>query len=93
MHPPVILDVLYPCSLKTQGKHQPLRIISEPLTALLKTNGKRASAFLTEILPLQNQLGFGEHLEQGRAPQFSQVLWLLLEGMPLIIFFSHQQKF
>lgn len=29
-YPPVILDVLYPCSLKTQGKHQPLQIISRP---------------------------------------------------------------
>lgn len=36
-HPPVILDVLYPCSLKTQGKHQPLQIISDALTPLLKT--------------------------------------------------------
>lgn len=36
-YPPVIPDVLYPCSLKIQGKHQPLQIISDPLTPLLKT--------------------------------------------------------
>lgn len=36
-YPPVVLDVLYPCSLKTQGKHQPLQIIPDAVTPLLNT--------------------------------------------------------
>lgn len=35
--PLVFLDMCYPHSLKTQGKHQPLQITSDLLTPLLKT--------------------------------------------------------